>query len=392
MKTDHLFVIILVGLVLVVVILFKCAASKKGQTMVMVEPDSEEIYPSGILDAGSANPELYEDIYTDPFVIERLDTAYDFRQPRTDLPIGQTIRKMHTAMGHDISDFEIVTGLGSTNVLCCIFVALESYGPVSFWQQSPSYSIHQNICSQLKIPWGIGPNTIEIITSPNNPTGELMWPKEVNPLRPVLVHDAVQEWPVYGEQLRPGQQYDELTRGGKVAVLPVYSFTKSHGLASSRVGYALVHKTHWLGAFPGFIERYEKTLRTFALCGCIQGERIAATLGNKEYQNEYQKEYSMVRQILETRFDEMKRVLESAKFTILSKRGFPYVWVYRQGEVAGYKDTSTFFAEYMGLIIRDGQTFGATNDYCRLNIYQKEANWTKVLTRITTRLKLSQLQ
>jgi aspartate/methionine/tyrosine aminotransferase len=367
------------------------AVTAKGSTAVRVVRDAEVSEPTR-LDAGSANPELYEDIYTEPFVFERIDTAYDFRQPRTDLPIGRAIRRMHGDLGHDVSQFEIITGLGSTHVLNCVFAALDSstqptppYTPsYSFWQQSPSYSLHENICKQLKIPWGIGKGkvgTIEVVTSPNNPTGELMRPRNVSTV-PALIHDAVQEWPVYGKELRPGQQYEELTRGGEVAVLAIYSFTKSNGLASSRVGYALV-SDHWLRVFPGFIDNYERVMRTFVLCGCMQGERIAATLAVKDQR----REFAQVRSILEARFDQMKDILEPAGFAILSKRGFPYVWVFKKGKVSDSPNSSDYFSNYVDLEIRDGKTFGASNEHVRLNIYQKQSNWEKVVARIKARLE-----
>lgn len=384
-------VVVTVVVVVVMVGCAKLAVKTKGSTAVKVLRDAEES-EAARLDAGSANPELYEDIYTEPFVFGRIDTAYDFRQPRTDLPIGRAIRKMHGDLGHDVSEFEIITGLGSTHVLNCVFAALDSssqptppYTPsYSFWQQSPSYSLHENICKQLKIPWGIGKGrvgTIEVVTSPNNPTGELMRPRNVSTV-PALIHDAVQEWPVYGKELRPGQQYEELTRGGDVAVLAIYSFTKSNGLASSRVGYALVSE-HWLRVFPGFIDDYEKVMRTFVLCGCMQGERIAATLAVKDLR----REFAQVRGILEARFDQMKDILEPAGFAILSKRGFPYVWLFKRGKVSDFPNSSDYFSNYMDLEIRDGKTFGASNEHVRLNIYQKQSNWVKVVARIKTRLE-----
>lgn len=380
-------VLVVVVAVLVAVVCF-AGARREREIRVMAIPDP---MPGPRLDAGSANPELYEDIYTQPFIFERLDTAYDFRQPRTDLPIGQAIRKMHSDLGHDVSEFDILTGLGSTHVLNCVFVALDSgthsgNSPYSFWQQTPSYSIHENICKQLKIPWGIGKGkvgTIEVITSPNNPTGELLQPRGGIEMMPALIHDAVQEWPVYGKDLKPGQQYEEFTQGGKVAVLSIYSFTKSNGLASSRVGYALVSK-HWMRLFPRFIENYEKALRTFVLCGCMQGERIATMLAMQKRDHLLQ-EFTQVRHILGNRYDQMKAILEPTGFSILSKRGFPYVWVFKKGSILNFKNSSDYFSKHFDLEIREGSVFGASNEYVRLNIYQKQTNWDRIVQRLKSR-------
>jgi histidinol-phosphate/aromatic aminotransferase/cobyric acid decarboxylase-like protein len=381
-------IVAVVVLVLGVALLLGCVASRSSPAIVIIpiSPAAPDPSPApSTIDAGAANPELYEDIYTEPFELGRLDTAYDFRQPRTDLPIGKAIRSLHASLGNDISGFEIIVGLGSTHVLTCIFVAIDkiSGGTSSFGQQEPSYSLHQDICGQLKLPW-VGPpftdrNTplVEIVTSPNNPTGELLRPQSKARF---IIHDAVQEWPVYGKDIRPGQQYSEFTRdSARNPTLPVYSFTKSKGIASSRVGYALVSK-EWMRAFPDFIKTFETVMRNFVLCHCIQGERIATTVANLE---DPLRTMHRVNDILGERHDRVKAIVERGGFQVQSKRGFPFVWLYKQGF-----QTTEFFRKDVDLEVRAGTVFNASNEYVRLNIYQNEANFQRLVQRLEERIRV----
>lgn len=313
------------------------------------------------LDLSIGDMNIWQEWYLDKSInIEaRVSSLYQLEQPR-DGQLENVIRSLHSHHGHTInSDTKIVTGLGSTQVMLGLIYGVAScMNRPRFTEQIPSYNIHRNLVGLIGQEWvdikhGSKQPNVEFVTSPNNPDGNTRMPVTG---APIIFWDAVYAWPWYGFNLMKLLAQMKKACGSRLCI-PIFSFSKSLGLAGERVGYALippsVQKAH-----PDLIDAYTYYINTSTLGTCRPGEGICRVIGTGY------KEFPEIIEKLEERYDNISdklRVLIKG-IEVHSPRGFAYLWVRLPG--------ADLYGRLLSLGIRGlpGSDFNMSNEYTRLNL------------------------
>ena len=293
----------------------------------------------------------------------KISSLYQLEQPR-DGQLENAIRSFHSHHGHTINaDTKIVTGLGSTQVMLGLIYAFATcIDKPKFWEQTPCHSIHKNLVRLLGQQWissftskqGITTQpSIEFVTSPNNPDGSVRTPVTA---APIILWDAVYAWPWYGFTLMKLLSHMKKACSKRLCI-PIFSFSKSLGLAGQRVGYALIPPSVQK-AYPNLLDAYIYYISTSTLGTCRPGEGICRVVSSGY------KEFPAITERLEQRFDLMAEKLKKLVkgIEIFSPRGFAYLWIRFSG--------MDLHSKLLSLGIRgiSGVDFGITSEYVRLNL------------------------
>ncbi|KAG6399881.1 hypothetical protein SASPL_141366 [Salvia splendens] len=149
--------------------------------------------------------------------------------------LEQEIKNLHNLVGNAVVEGRhIVVGNGSSQLIQAALYALaeplDPPSPISVVSATPFYSIADYMRSGL-FKWGGDAHAyndykayIEMVTSPNNPDGELRGPvlKRANCM---LVHDLAYYWPQYTAITKPADQN-----------IMLFTISKCTGHAGSRIG------------------------------------------------------------------------------------------------------------------------------------------------------------
>lgn len=323
-------------------------------------------------DLSYGNPHIWGEWYdaVDINVQGRVSSLYQIEQPR-DTRLEDCIRALHSYHGHLIDDtVKIITGCGSTQVLLgIIYAMIMHHKKVRLCEQAPYPPIHRDLVNLMGQEWTCNTNTIfnqphiEFVTSPNNPDGSLRVP--VSPAK-MIIWDAVYSWPWYGYTLSQVVTHMKKACDDRVCI-PVFSFSKSLGLAGERVGYALISSSVE-STYPQFIQHYQQYIQLSTNGICRSGEGICRVVSTGY------KEFPSVTERIEKRYDIISEGLRSMMPTvhILSPRGFPYMWLYRQSHDL-YRHLYS-----IGIIGVKGSSFGMTNEYVRLSLLCSTATFDDV--------------
>lgn len=314
-------------------------------------------------DLSSGDPYIWQEWYSEKEIsIEaKVSCVYQLEQPREG-QIEAAIRSFHSHHGHTINTgTKIITGLGSTQVILGLIYAFTCcLKKVRFYEQSPHCAIHKDLvhlCGQewvstFKQGMSIQPH-IEFVTSPNNPDGSVNVPITS---APIILWDAVYAWPWYGFTL-PKLLSHMKKACNKRMCIPIFSFSKSLGLAGQRVGYALIPPSVQK-EYPSLITHYQHYINVTTQGTCRPGEGICRVIATSY------KEFPLITERLEQRYDvvslKLKELLPNVE--ILSPRGFPYMWI-RHPNTDLYAKLLTF-----GIKGTPGDNFGSSKEYVRLSL------------------------
>lgn len=312
-------------------------------------------------DLSSGEVYLWQEWYAEKDIkIEaKISSCYQLQQPR-DGQLESVIRSFHSHHGHAINgEAKIVTGLGSTQVfLGLIYAFAVCMNRPKYFEQVPYCPLHKNLVSLLGQEWAVSKGQIiepqiEFVTSPNNPDGSIRSPVTS---APVILWDASYAWPWYGFTLMK-----LLSKMKKSCVkrlcIPVFSFSKSLGLAGERVGYALIPPSVQK-AYPKLLDAYAYYISTSTLGTCRPGEGVCRVIASGY------REFPVITERLEQRYDVISEKLKNLLrgIEILSPRGFPYLWVKYTGINLHVKLLS------LGIRGSPGIEFGMTEEYARLSL------------------------
>jgi L-tryptophan--pyruvate aminotransferase len=149
-------------------------------------------------------------------------------------------------LGH----YQVVIGNGATQVIQAAIWALNSqrvFARRPYFQRFPVMSrmaeaewVRDDDFAKNKFY----PQTTEIVTSPNNPDGEIYLEPALEDNRRVIF-DACYNWPQYMRNNQPIPMNKDLM---------VYSLAKATGHAGTRIGWALVADPHIAASMRDFIE------------------------------------------------------------------------------------------------------------------------------------------
>lgn len=351
------------------------------------------------LDFGFGNTYIWQEWYNEKEIKleSTISCLYQLKQPGSS-HLEEKIRSFHTYHGYTISSkTAIITGLGSTQVILGLIHALSILiKEVTFLEQVPTYLLHQSLVESLGHKYlplcslstaldkeatsGSKANkdvqgstsieadskkvsTIEFVTSPNNPDGSIRTPVTK---APIILWDAVYAWPWYGYSLSKLLTSIKESTKGRLCI-PIFSFSKSMGLAGQRVGYALIPSSVQK-EYPLLLDHYRAYISTNTLGTCRSGEGICKVISSG-YKN-----FPEIGQRLEHRFNivskKLYKIFQSLK--ILSPKGFPYMWLYLSGE--------NLYKEFQNLkvAVLPGEDFGTTNEYVRINLMASTSDINKL--------------
>lgn len=293
-----------------------------------------------MLDRGE--PILWRDLYDGEVMMSVKDASPYNLDVSDDSIFTDIVRSFHSNNGWTIpEDAIIVTGLGSTGVLMGLIHAFGS----SYYSKPVTYPYYRPMVDMMNYPWTTNPH-VEIITNPNNPDGSIQSPSTY---ADVIIWDMAYAWPWYGYDHK--SMVNRSLSSGRHNVL-VFSCSKSIGLGGARVGYGIIPMSV-IRSYPNLLDRYID-YTTIASQGVdTPGQKIASSIMSSIHS------FPMIRSILLTRYDEVSSLLKHLGISILSPRGFYYMWIYQ-------KDVNLYEAlPFKGV---DGVAFGATSEYVRLNM------------------------
>lgn len=323
-------------------------------------------------DLSTGNVNIWQDWYSDNNIMieQSISCLYQVHQPRLG-HIDTIIRNFHEYNGHSIhKDTLIITGLGSSQVIMGLLYALSRLiDEVRCYEQNPSHILHQNIVNLSKEVWlsdyRSKQPTIEFVTSPNNPDGAIRIPISN---ADIILWDAVYAWPCYGYNLAQLVTIMNRETIGK-SYIPIFSFSKSHGLAGQRLGYALIPPSIQK-RYPTLISLYDQFTMISTMGTCRSGEGICRVIGNNY------KAFPSIRNTLEERYESVSSKLKALypNIQILSPKGFPYLWIY-------LKDMNLYdiLLSY-SIYVSPGNLFNSSNEYIRINLMASIPSIEKLLS------------
>lgn len=322
------------------------------------------------------NPHIWDEWYDgiDIGIHGRISSLYQLDQPR-DNRLDECIRALHSHHGHTIDpSTRIVTGCGSTQVILgIIYAMIMHYKKVRFYEQIPYPPIHKDLVNLCGQEWTTNVNTIfnqphiEFVTSPNNPDGSLRGP--ISSAR-VVLWDAVYAWPWYGYTLSQVVSHMKKVCDGKISI-PIFSFSKSLGLAGERVGYALISSSVE-NSYPHFVQHYQHYVQLSTNGICRSGEGVCRVISTGY------KEFPSITERIEERYDILTGILKMLipSIHILSPRGFPYLWIYRQSHDL-YRQLCN-----IGILGIEGSSFGMSNEYVRLSLLCSSSVFNDIISSL----------
>lgn len=188
---------------------------------------------------------------------------------------------------------QVTVGCGSVGLLQQILLAYAEPGAEVLypWRSFEAYPVYVRLVEATEVTVPLVDHTADVdglieavtdrtrlvmIANPNNPTGTAVSVAELDRLATALPDDVllvVDE--AYHEFADPalGDPVDAFV-GTRDSVVVLRTFSKAHGLAGMRVGYAMGH--------PTVIDTIDKTLFPFAVNAAAQAGALAALAGEDE--------------------------------------------------------------------------------------------------------------
>lgn len=198
------------------------------------------------------------------------------------------------AAARRVTPEEVAVGTGSVAVLAQVVQAAAGPGDevVFAWRSFESYPIVTGVAGATAVPVPLGPGArhdleamaaavtertrVVLVCTPNNPTGTAVRHEELERFLDAVPDDllvVVDE--AYAEFVRDPEAADgSAARRGRPNVVVLRSFSKAHGLAGLRVGYALAH--------PDVAAAVRKTGAPFGVSGIAQAAALASLAAEDE--------------------------------------------------------------------------------------------------------------
>lgn len=257
-----------------------------------------------------------------------------------------SIRELHKQERNaQVDDKHIVIGNGASQLLVAILAVKGR--PVT--AVAPYFMRFRNFAEAANVPWKICPGGIELITTPNNPTGRVRLTG--SPLTPV--YDLCYNWPQYTHNVL---HYNE--------DVMVFSLAKATGHASTRIGWAIFSSKALAKKVSDYIEH--------TTCGVSIEAQTKATIILQSQLNNPNSCFAEGRNILMQRH----QILDKMKlpFKKLSTQGM-FLW----GQMP---DPETYFEDKL-IVYTDGELMGHNCDHFRLNLGCSESDFKEFLFRIS---------
>ncbi|XP_047966001.1 tryptophan aminotransferase-related protein 1-like [Salvia hispanica] len=362
-----------------------------------------EIQTAPILDFDKGDPTMYEAYWKligDDFkiTISSSEALSYFANPKSFcwymLPkLEHEIKNLHNLVGNAVVEGRhIVVGNGSSQLIQAALYALaeplDPPSPISVVSAAPFYSCYPQIADCMRsrlFKWGGDAHAynddkayIEMVTSPNNPDGELRGPvlKRANGM---LVHDLAYYWPQYTAITNPVDQN-----------IMLFTMSKCTGHAGSRIGWAIVKDPDVAKRMVRFMEistigvSKEAQLRAVAILEMISTNSCPSNF------------FEFGRSVMTERWTKLREALQGTD--VLQVPDFPpkhcnfkqdynechpaYAWMKAQEGV----NLEEVMKEEK-IRVRGGGTFGCPNNYARVSMLGRDKDVDLLLKRLPSIFK-----
>lgn len=191
------------------------------------------------------NPSFLYPIWNNVPFDEEIDHLPGDYKHGSDESLKEMIKELHEKVHGLDDDYNIVVGNGATQLIIAALACLEAADTDSGLRVVAERPYYSRIPDMVRIAGSRFtteiPNT-QIVTSPNNPTGEHQTASKLKSIKYVL-HDYSYNWPTYTDTLEPLDKN-----------IMFFSLAKTTGHADMRIGWALVKSNELAAQMEAYIE------------------------------------------------------------------------------------------------------------------------------------------
>lgn len=308
------------------------------------------------LKLGWGNPDFLQEYW-----IGRTIEEYDFiKNPGYSKNCSDELKEQILNLHDKVQNAEtdnrhIVIGAGATQVLYAALYAMKKIkGLKDVIASCPYFLRFPKIVELSGMNWNEHykpyDDTIQIVTSPNNPDGRYR-----NTLKANAIHDLVYNWP----------QYVELEVIKEDEEIMIFSLAKALGFASTRIGWAIVKDEAIAKAMEEYIE--------FSSSGVSIDAQAAAFNHIANALQIYPSPWFAGKMGLAVRWKELYLLKDRVSFEIENSNGM-FMWI--KGN-----DLASYFG-HKGIEYIPGPEFGADEQYGRLNIGCSKSDFEELIRRL----------
>ncbi|XP_073315934.1 tryptophan aminotransferase-related protein 2-like [Primulina huaijiensis] len=310
--------------------------------------------------------------------------------------LEEEIKMLHNVVGNAIvQDHYIVVGTGSSQLIQAALYALcdslNEPNPISVVSAAPYYSSYPEVMDFLRsrlFKWGgdarsfdeDGPY-IEMVTSPNNPDGVIRVPV-VKGAKGVLVHDFAYYWP----------QYTAITSPADHDIM-LFTVSKCTGHAGSRIGWALVRDENVAKKMVKFIELNTIGVSKEAQLRAAKILEVISTSCQRFKPHDLKNFFEYTHNLMAERWKKLRDSVKSNKLFYVPKFPLQYCHFTRD-----FTETYPAFAWLKckegidcekllrghKILTRSGRRFGSDQEYVRISMLARDAEFDLFLQRLST--------
>ncbi|XP_057811030.1 tryptophan aminotransferase-related protein 1-like [Salvia miltiorrhiza] len=308
--------------------------------------------------------------------------------------LEQEIKILHSLVGNAVVDGRhIVVGNGSSQLIQAALYALadplDPPTPITVVSAVPFYSCYPQITDYVRsglYKWGGDANAydkdeayIELVTSPNNPDGEIRGPV-VKRANGMLLHDLAYYWP----------QYTAITAPADHDVM-LFTLSKCTGHAGSRIGWAVVKDAEVAKKMVKFIEintigvSKEAQLRAASILEMISANGCSGGF------------FEFGQSVMAERWKKLREALRGSE--VLEVPHFPLKYCNYNRDFIGSNPAYAWVKAKPGvqlekamneerIRVRGGTSFGCPSNYVRLSMLGKHEDFDLFLKRLPSIIQL----
>lgn len=307
---------------------------------------------------------------------------------------ARQIIRLHKLVGNAVTENRhIVVGTGSSQLFQAALYALSPHDasdPTAVVSAAPYYSCYPLITDCLKSglhKWAgdarsfnkSGPY-IEIVTSPNNPDGQVR-DSVIKQSEGMLVHDLAYYWPQYTPITFPAD-YD----------LMLFTVSKCTGHAGTRIGWALVKDEQVARKMVKYIElstigvSKDSQLRSAQVLKVVSDSCESSDEGESFFKHSYHLLAKRWQQLTETvRHSELFSLPDlPSQFCSFHNRIFKpqpaFAWVKCEGEI----EDCAGFLKGRKILVRGGNHFGDSPKLVRVSMLDRDRTFEAFVRRLGT--------
>ncbi|KAL3501151.1 hypothetical protein ACH5RR_035600 [Cinchona calisaya] len=310
--------------------------------------------------------------------------------------LEEEIRRLHEVVGNaKVDDHYIIVGAGSSQLIQAALYAVSPFDhpePISVVSAAPYYSSYQEVADLMKsglYKWGGDANSfekdgpyIEMVTSPNNPSGE-MREQVVNRPQGKTIYDLAYYWP----------QYTPITSKLDHDIM-LFTLSKCTGHAGSRIGWALVRDKDVARKMVNFLVistigvSKESQLRAAKILGIISD-----SCQDHDKSSELENFFEYGQHLMAKRWEKLREVVESnelfslpnypSKYCLFTKHvaeAHPaFAWMSCNSDV----EDCEIVLRGQKILARGGRRFGSDTKYVRVSMLSREQEFNLFLQRLS---------